>query len=277
MEQKVKQLEKEAVELKQAEDALRNSEVRFQQIAENALEWIWEVDTNGLYTYASPVVERILGYTPEEIVGQKHFYDFFHLENKKQLKKAAFEVFAKKESFREFINCNIHKNGDTVWLSTSGIPLLDEQGNLLGYRGADTDITDKKQAEEALSKRAEEFAALYETSLDITRPHVLSSLLETIVERAAQLLTCPSGGMYLCDPDRKEVCCVVSYKTSQDYTGTVLKYGEGASGVVAQTKEPLIIDDYRIWSKRAAVYDKDQPFTSVISVPMIRQDDVIGV
>jgi len=144
-------------------------------------------------------------------------------------------------------------------------------------KGLEIETAKRKQTDDMILKRAEEFAALYETSLDITKPHDLSSLLETIVERAAQLLNCPSGGMYLCDPDRKEVRCVVSYKTPDDYTGITLKYGEGAAGIVAQTKEPLIIDDYRTWPSRAAVYDKDQPFTAVISVPMIWHDDVTGI
>lgn len=99
---------------KRAEEELRESETRFKQLAENAQEWIWEVDRNGLYTYASLTVEKILGYKPEEIVQKKHFYDLFFPENKEELKRAAIEAFAKKEPFREFINKNIHKNGNTV-------------------------------------------------------------------------------------------------------------------------------------------------------------------
>jgi len=136
-------------ERKRAEEALRKNERRFRDIVENALEWIWEVDTNGKYIYASPSIENILGYKPEKVLG-KHFYDLFHPEDRKELKKAAFELFAKKQPFRELINRNVHKNGKTVWLSTSGVPILDEKGNLLGYRGADTDITERKQAEEEL-------------------------------------------------------------------------------------------------------------------------------
>jgi PAS domain S-box-containing protein len=139
-------------ERKQAEGALRESEERFQQIAENAQEWIWEVDADGLYTYASPIVKKILGYKPEEIVGKKHFYDLFHPEDREELKKAAFEVLAQKQSFREFLNRNVHKNSKTVWLSTSGVPILDEKGNLLGYRGADTDVTERKQTEAEIKK-----------------------------------------------------------------------------------------------------------------------------
>ncbi len=133
---------------KKAEEALQKSEERFRQVVENAQEWIWEVDANGLYTYASPIGEKILGYKPEEIVKKKYFYDLFQSEGRERLKKEAFEVFAKKKSFREFINQNIHKNGEPVWLSTSGVPLLDEKGNLLGYRGADTNITERKKIEE---------------------------------------------------------------------------------------------------------------------------------
>jgi PAS domain S-box-containing protein len=130
-------LQEEITERKQAEHALRKSEERFQQVAESTQEWIWEVDSRGLYTYASPVVAKIFGYRPDEIIGKKYFYDLFHPDTREQLENAAFGVFAKKESFREFISKNIHKNGDTVWLLRSGVPILDGEGNLLGYRGAD--------------------------------------------------------------------------------------------------------------------------------------------
>lgn len=140
-----------------------------------------------------------------------------------------------------------------------------------------TFITQHKRTEEDLRRRAEVFAALYETSLDITKPHELPTLLDTIVRRAARLLNSAGGGMYICDPERQEVRAVVSYHTPRDYTGTVLKYGEGAAGVVAQTCMPLIIDDYRTWSGRAKVFDREQPFTAVISVPMIWQDEIIGI
>jgi len=138
---------------KRAEEALRESERRFSDVAENALEWIWEVDANGKYTYASPAVKKILGYKPEEVV-TKHFYDLFHPDEREELKESAFKVFTKKQPFREFMNRNVHKNGEIVWLSTSGVPIVDDEGKLIGYRGADMDITERKQAEKEIESLA---------------------------------------------------------------------------------------------------------------------------
>ncbi|MBW2168751.1 MAG: PAS domain S-box protein [Deltaproteobacteria bacterium] len=157
-------LKMEIEERKRAEVALKESEERFKQIAANAEEFIWETDSHGLYTYASPIVEKILGYKPGEIVGKKHFYELFHPEDRERLKKAALEAFARKEFFREFLNRNIHKNGDSVWLSTSGVPLVDREGRLLGYRGADIDITERRRAAVALQESEEKYRKLYEES-----------------------------------------------------------------------------------------------------------------
>lgn len=147
-----KKVEEKTQELVKAKSSLEESEKRFKDVTNNALEWIWEVDADGLYTYTSPIVEKILGYKPEEIIGKKHFYDFFHSEDKEALKEGTLKAFAKKQSFQEFINRNIHKSGKIVWLSTGGVPILDKRGNLLGYRGADIDITERKLSEENLRK-----------------------------------------------------------------------------------------------------------------------------
>ncbi|RME42828.1 MAG: GAF domain-containing protein [Chloroflexi bacterium] len=168
-------------------------------------------------------------------------------------------------------------DGTVIWVQNSVRAARDDTGRVVYYEGAWEEITERKQVEENLRRRVEELATLFEISLDITAPHELPALLHTIVERAAYLLNTPSGTLFLCDPERQEARCVVSYNTAHDYTGTVLKYGEGATGIVAQTGKPLIIDDYRVWSGRAARYEEEQPFRAVLSAPMIWQDQVIGV
>lgn len=95
---------RDVTERKRTEQALRKSEERFNQVAENAGEWIWEVDAEGLYQYCSMAVEGILGYRCEELVGKMHFYDLFSPDIRQDLKIAALKSFTRKESFRNFLN-----------------------------------------------------------------------------------------------------------------------------------------------------------------------------
>jgi PAS domain S-box-containing protein len=148
---------------RKAEEALRESEKRFKQVSENAGEWIWETDADGIYRFSSMAVEKILGYSPGELVGRKHFYDLFAPEVREEYTKAAISTFERKESFHNFVNPNIHKNGNTVILETSGTPILDEKGYLKGYRGVDLDITERMKAEKGLRESEGKYRELTES------------------------------------------------------------------------------------------------------------------
>jgi len=156
---------------KKAEEALRRSEERFRQVSETAQEWIWEVDRDGLYTYSSPVVMTLLGYHPDEIVGKRSFFDFFVPEEREQLKRDAFKVFAEKEVFHDFVNRNLHRDGREVVFSTSGIPIIDEKGDLLGYRGVDFDISERIRAEQERRGFYEESLNHYQELLEEQQRH----------------------------------------------------------------------------------------------------------
>lgn len=108
-------------ERKRTEEALRESEERFRQIAEHAGEFIWETDAEGLFTYVNPVAERILGYKPEELVGKIRFYDLLAPDVREDLKAASMAAFARRESFRGFVNPNVKKDGALVILETNGL------------------------------------------------------------------------------------------------------------------------------------------------------------
>jgi PAS domain S-box-containing protein len=158
----------------------KKAEERFKQVAESAGEWIWEVDAKGLYTYSNHVVEKILGYTTEEIVGKKHFYDFFEPGVATKLKEEVFAAFQRKTDFKNIIYANMHKTGHIVFLERSGSPVLDEIGNFLGYRGVDTDITERELAEEHLRKSLREKEILLRELHHRTKNNmqVISSLLD---------------------------------------------------------------------------------------------------
>ena len=134
---------------KQAQLNLARTEDRFKGIAESMSDWIWEVDALGHYTYCSGRVEDILGYRPDEIVGRTPF-DLMDPGEANKIARIFAGIAEKKAPIKNLENWNLSKTGRRVCLLTNGIPLLDDKGNLIGYRGVDTDITKRKLAEEQL-------------------------------------------------------------------------------------------------------------------------------
>jgi len=153
-------------ERRRMEEALRESATRLEQLAEQSRTIAWEVDAEGLYTYVSPVVEKVLGYRPEELVGKMYFYDLHPEEGREAFKTAAFKVFDEKEYFANFENAVVAKDGRVMWVSTNGMPLLNADGTLRGYRGSDTDITERKRAEQALRESEARFLDVLYASED---------------------------------------------------------------------------------------------------------------
>ncbi len=135
-----------------AQAALEETRRRFEQLAAQSGTVVWEVDREGLYTYVSEVAVAVIGFAPEEIVGRLHFYDLHPPEGRDAFRAAAFEAFARKEDFAGLENPVVTKDGRTIWVSTNGIPVLDAGGALLGYRGSDTDVTERRRLEDEKEK-----------------------------------------------------------------------------------------------------------------------------
>jgi two-component system sensor histidine kinase/response regulator len=138
---------------KAAEATLRESEQRFRDIVRATGDWVWEVNAEGQFTYVSDGVQNLLGYSPAEVIGKTPF-DFMPPEEASRM-RAAFAVFAAQRTpLREVENVNVRKDGRLVQVLSSGIPILGPDDRLLGYRGLDRDITDRKAAEEEMRKLA---------------------------------------------------------------------------------------------------------------------------
>ena len=134
---------------KQAEESLQRSEERYRRVVETTNEWVWEVDDKAVYTYASPKVKELLGYEPEEIVGRSAF-DFMPPDEAQRVGRLFGETAARGESLVALENTLLHKDGSRVVVETTGEPMFDAEGRLVGYQGCDRDVTARKIAEREL-------------------------------------------------------------------------------------------------------------------------------
>jgi PAS domain S-box-containing protein len=140
---------------------LQESEEKYRKLVESSSDMIWEVDTNGLYTYVSPNIRAILGYQPEEVIGRTPF-DFIAPAEVESIGNVFNACVASSQPIVRLENTNIHKDGHPVVLETSGEPVLDSTGNLLGFRGIDRDITERKRTEALLRESSRKYAELFE-------------------------------------------------------------------------------------------------------------------
>ena len=134
------------------QEQLQESRQRYQSLVENIHDWVWEVDGRGLYTYVSPNVEDVLGYKPHEILGKSPF-ELMPPEEARRIEDRFIACVAEKSPIIRMENINIHKDGRLVVLETSGKPILDDSGELLGYRGMDRDVTERKAFETQLRQK----------------------------------------------------------------------------------------------------------------------------
>lgn len=156
-------------EYKKAEAALRESEQRFDQLAGQSRTLTWDVDIEGRYTYVSVVSEAVLGFRPDELVGKKYFYDLLPEQEREQIKDRRLAITQRKEMSVNLENQILTKDGRLIWVSSSGMPLLNTDGSVRGYRGCDIDITARKQDEEKLRFAASVFTHARE-GIMITKP-----------------------------------------------------------------------------------------------------------
>ncbi len=149
-----------------AQNSYEESEKKLKAIAEVMSDWVWEIDIEGYYTFASPKVFDILGYTPEEIIGKKP-EDF--LKESEILKVSEFirNLMIKRNYFKDYLNICKHKNGSEVFIETSGIPVYDDEGNFKGYFGIDRNITEIISKERELSETQKRLNILLENNSEV--------------------------------------------------------------------------------------------------------------
>lgn len=137
--------------VKRLQEVLQESRQRYLDLMDTVYDWIWEVDANGFYTFASKGVKAILGYDPEEIVG-KTFTDLLMPFEVERISSVFNEFVSARKPIVSLENICRHKDGHAIVVETSGKPFFDLEGKLVGYRGVDRNITERKKKERETHK-----------------------------------------------------------------------------------------------------------------------------
>lgn len=263
----------ELIQHNYTEEQLKQLQEFNTSIVQNMAEGIAIEDDKGYFTFVNPAACELLGYTTEELVCQHWTIIVPPDQHSIVMEADQRRAHGKRDRYELEL---LRKDSQRVTVLVAGSPRIDTQtGRFGGTLAVFSDITDRKRAEEEVQRRAGEFAALYESARDLATGPDLSTLLNTIVQRAINLLGAASGGVYLYDAVRQELCLTVSIGYPIPL-GLRIKLGEGMAGRVAQTLEPLIVDDYHTWPYRSPQYE-GIAIGVVVEVPILYAGNLIGV
>jgi PAS domain S-box-containing protein len=140
---------RDVTEQKLTERALTYSEQKFRSIVETTSEWIWTIDCTARITYSNPAVEQILGYRPDELVGLS-LQSLVHQDDLPQARQILSTSLAEKRGWAAFIVRCRRNDGSYRYLECHGVPIFDAAGDVVGFRGSDRDITERKHVEEGV-------------------------------------------------------------------------------------------------------------------------------
>jgi PAS domain S-box-containing protein/putative nucleotidyltransferase with HDIG domain len=143
--------------------SLEESKERYRNLIETTSDWIWECDRDGKYTYSSPRVSDLLGYKPDEILN-KTLMNIVSPQQEKMFNTTYKELLHGQKPINGLENTCLGKNGQVVVLENNAVPIFDDEGTFLGYRGIARDVTERKIAMETIRKNRDDLhASLEET------------------------------------------------------------------------------------------------------------------
>lgn len=286
------EVQNESAERQRAEQTLQESDRRFRDLFENSPDAIFVEDFEGNVVDANPAACRLNGVAYEELVGT-NVLDLVPEAERQEVARNFQKLVTGELNYVEGLSKTDDGRVIPVEIRTNLVDYEGQAALLLHVR----DITERKEVEQALQKAHDELenrvqertllleqvqrqnqflAALHDTTLDLMNRLELTDLLQAVVRRAGYLLATPHGYIALVKPDQTALKVEVAMGFFTERLGAQLVPNEGVAGKVWQAGQPLVINDYDVWSGRSPNIDF-QAIRAIVGIPIKTNAQVIGV
>jgi PAS domain S-box-containing protein len=273
---------------KMAEDALRESEERFQEMARNIEEIFWTLDAENMKVlYVNPAYETITGRSCESLrEDPKSYEEVIHPEDRVRVLSRLGESVQTGQLDEEF---RITKaDGATRWVWVHGFPVRDSAGIVRRLVGTAQDVSARKSAEEEIARnldRAEsagaEADAFRKTTLALTQNLSMDYVLDTLLQSLLKLVPCETARILLVEADtrlflaREVQGCETSRRVPKSPSTFDAKDSEFLMHVLAG-RNSLLIPNTAVETGWAA-FKGFSHLGSWLCVPLVASQQVLGL
>jgi PAS domain S-box-containing protein len=257
------------------EARLREREEETRRILETAQDAFIGMDAEGRVSDWNRQAELAFGWTVEEAIGRQLAELIIPERFRDQHRRGLSHFLATGEGKvlnRRLELTGLRRSGEEFPVELSIWPLA--SGGAVRFNAFVHDISERVQAQDELSRQAEELQALHETTLDLIRRLEPTSLLQAILVRAASLMRTEHGYIYVLEESAGELVVRAGIGAFADYTGYRLQQGEGLAGRVWEAGEPISINDYQTWEGRRAEFEF---IHAAVALPLRAGTGIVGV
>jgi PAS domain S-box-containing protein len=269
-------------ERKEAEDKLHERETKFRLLADYTFDWEYWIDPEGNYIYISPSCERLTGYNAEEFRARPELlFDIVHPEYAKKIHAHYHDENNWDHPVTTLEFPIINQDGQTVWLAHHCSPIFDEQGQYLGRRGNNRDITARIQARTVIEKHLRQLAALHEIDQAITGNLDLKMTLDILLGHLLTQLEVDAAIVLRYEKDSQTLI----FSQGKGFLTTALQHtnlrlGQGYAGEVALQDNEVFIPDLNQSEKSFLTSPRikeEEGFVAYYGLPLIVKGELVGV
>lgn len=267
---------RDITERKQAEEALRESEEKFRNLAEKSPNMIF-INQGGKIVYVNKACEEIMGYSRQEYCSPDfQFLDLIVPESRKEI-AARFKLHGQGQEIAPYESVLLTKEGRRL-NAIHATRLINYEGQT-AILGIVTDVTDRKRAEDAQARRVAELRMLNEISQKITSVLDMDSVLTRTVELVQSSFDYHHVGVFILDPEQNDLqmrARAGRYVNlfAPDHN---LELGEGIVGAAVELNETILVPDVSKDARYINRYPDVVNSRSELAIPIHVGGRVLGV
>ena len=254
-------------------------QLRLQSVAlESAANGIVITDRNGNIQWVNPAFCKMTGYTVDEVIGKNPRIQKSGMVPQEVFSNLWKTILSGNVWHGELINRR--KDGSIITEEQTIAPVKDSTGQIIHFITIKQDITERKHAEEVLSKRSDQIATLNRVMRSLSSTLDLSKVLDMILHEIQQVIPYDSASVWLCKDTTLEIIAAHGFPNSESLIGTSfnLSSKDNPNTQVIRTRNPLIEGDaYSTYSSYRDGVQSKYKNRGWMGVPMIIGDRVIGM